>query len=59
MFDKVLKEPLNMVKPRSSLPFFKRNNLPDNIIVTVFAALKTFFKHREEVCQVFCVSFDP
>ena len=52
MIDKVLKTILTMVRPRSNLPFFRRSYLPDNIIVTVFVSLKTFFEHREEVgCQ--------
>ena len=42
MFDKVLKAPLPMVKPRNSLPSFKRNYLPDYTTVTVFVSLKTF-----------------
>ena len=46
MFDKVLKAPLTMFKPRRSLPFFKKNYLPDNIIVTVFVSLKKFFNTR-------------
>ena len=59
MIDKDLKAILTMVKPRSNLPFFRRSYLPDNIRVTAFVSLKTFFEHREEVGQVFCVSFDP
>ena len=58
MFDKVLKVPLTMVKPRRSLPFFQKNYLPYNITITVFVPLKRFLTH-EEVCQVLCVSFDP
>ena len=40
MFGKVLGAPQAMVKPRSSFPFFKRNYLADNIIMTVFVSLE-------------------
>ena len=44
-----------MFKPRSSLPFFKKNNLPDNIIVTVFVSLKTFFNTTRKSVRYFAL----
>ena len=55
MFDKVLKAPLTMFKPRSSLPFLKKNYLPDNIIVTVFVSLKTVFNTTRKSVRYFAL----
>ena len=55
MFDKVLKVLLTILKPRSSLPFFKKNCLPDNIIVTVFVSLKTFFNPTRKSVRYFAL----
>ena len=49
MFDKNPRAPLTMVRLRSSLTFFKRSYLLENIIATLFVLIKTLFLHREEV----------
>ena len=55
MFDKILKAPLTMVEPKSSLPFSKKNYLPDNIIVTVFVSLKTVFNTTRKSVRYFAL----
>ena len=44
-----------MVRPRSSLPFFKRNYLLDNIMVTVFVPIKMFFNTARKRAKYFAL----
>ena len=44
-----------MVRPRTSLPFFKRNYLLDSIIVAIFVPTATFFNTAKKFVRYFAL----